>query len=189
MIERFRLASGNAGKARELGRLLGRPVEPIADWVGPPEDADSFVENARIKARAGATACPDEWVIADDSGLEVDALDGEPGVNSARYGGPGLDDADRCALLLRNLADHDQRAARFRCVLVALGPNGEETIAEASLEGAIVEAARGEGGFGYDPVFAPAGSQRTCGELAPAEKDAISHRGAAVRQLRATLAL
>lgn len=189
MITRIRLATGNPGKAAELGRLLGCEVLPIDGWVGPPEDGADFTANARIKARAGAARCPGTWVVADDSGLEVDALDGGPGVHSARYGGPGLDDAGRVQALLAATADAADRGARFRCVLVAIGPDGREVVADGTLEGTLATAPRGANGFGYDPILIPHGETRTCAELAPAEKDAISHRGAAARALREALGL
>lgn len=189
MIERILLATGNAGKAAELGRLLGCPVLPIANWDPPVEDGDTFLANARIKARAGAAQAPGAWVVADDSGIEVDALDGAPGVLSARYGGDGLDDAGRTAALLDAVADAENRAARFRCVLVAIGPGGEEWHADGTLEGSLALAPRGANGFGYDPILIPVGDTRTCGELSADEKNAISHRGAAARALRDTLGL
>ena len=183
------LATGNAGKAAELGRLLGCEVLPVPNWDAPEEDGTTFADNARIKARAGAARCPGAWVVADDSGLEVDALDGAPGVHSARYGGDGLDDAGRVDALLAAVRGADDRGARFRCVLVAIAPDGTETVADGTLEGALAEAPRGANGFGYDPILIPRGETRTCGELAPEEKDAISHRGAAARALRDTLGL
>lgn len=189
MIERILLATGNAGKAAELARLLGCDVQPIPGWKPPVEDGATFAENAAIKARAGALLHPGAWVVADDSGLEVEALDGAPGVLSARFGGDGLDDAGRVDALLAAVGDARDRAARFRCVLVAIGPGGEEHVAEGTLEGVLADAPRGEEGFGYDPILIPAGRDRTCAELAPAEKDAISHRGAAARALRDTLGL
>ena len=189
MIERILLATGNAGKAAELARLLGCPVLPIDGWEPPVEDGDTFHANARIKALAGAAQCPGEWVVADDSGIEVDALDGAPGVHSARYGGDGLDDAGRTAALLRAVADVADRSARFRCVLVAIGPDGSELVADGTLEGHLATEPRGDNGFGYDPILIPAGETLTCGELSADEKNAISHRGAAARALRDTLGL
>ncbi len=188
MSDPLLLATGNAGKAAELGRLLGRPVAPVPGWDPPDEDGATFADNARIKARAGAALHPGRWVVADDSGLEVDALGGAPGVLSARYGGDGLDDTGRVAALLAAVRDADDRSARFVCVLVAIGPDGAEHVAEGRLEGRLAQAPRGANGFGYDPILIPAGGTRTCAELAPAEKDAISHRGAAARALRAALA-
>ena len=189
MIERILLATGNAGKAAELARLLGCPVLPIEGWDPPVEDGPTFHANARIKALAGAAQCPGEWVVADDSGIEVDALGGAPGVLSARYGGDGLDDAGRTAALLAATEAVTDRAARFRCVLVAIGPDGEEFSADGTLEGTIATEPRGASGFGYDPILIPAGATRSCGELTADEKNAISHRGAAARALRDTLGL
>lgn len=189
MIERILLATGNAGKAAELERLLGCTVLPIADWDPPVEDGATFADNARIKALAGAAQCPGEWIVADDSGIEVDALDGAPGVLSARYGGDGLDDAGRTAALLAAVAGAPARGARFRCVLVAIGPDGSEAVADGTLEGTLADAPRGANGFGYDPILIPAGETRTCGELTADEKNALSHRGAAARALRDTLGL
>lgn len=180
----IRLASGNPGKAREFERLLGRQVLPIADYTPGPETGATFEENALAKARAARPlVAAEDWVLADDSGLEVDALDGAPGIHSARYGGDGLDDAGRCTLLLRELRGATERTARFRCALAAIDPDGRSYVAEGRLEGTIAQEAHGGGGFGYDPVFIPLGFERTCAMLHPEEKDAISHRGAAVRRL------
>ena len=182
------LASTSAHKAAELERLIGRPVVPIDGWLAPVEDGATFVDNARIKARRGALqAPPGAWVIADDSGLEVVALDGAPGVHSARYGSPELDDAGRVEHLLAELAGANDRRARFVCVLVALAPDGTEHVAEGHVDGSIARAAAGAGGFGYDPVFVPVGLARAVAELTAVEKDAISHRGRAATVLRAQL--
>jgi XTP/dITP diphosphohydrolase len=189
VIERILLATGNAGKAAELARLLGCPVEPIPGWDPPVEDGDTFLANARIKALAGAAQAPGTWVVADDSGIEVDALDGAPGMLSARYGGDGLDDAGRTAALLRAVETAANRGARFRCVLVAIAPDGREFSADGTLEGTLATAPRGANGFGYDPILIPVGESRTCGELSADEKNALSHRGAAARALRDTLGL
>ncbi len=189
MTAPIRLATGNPGKAAELARLLGAPVEPIPDWDPPVEDGTTFLANARIKARAGAAQSPGTWVVADDSGIAVDALAGAPGVASARYGGDGLDDTGRVRALLAAVADADDRTAHFVCVLVAIGPDGAEVVAEGVLAGMLATQPRGTGGFGYDPIMIPLGETRTCGELAPHEKDAISHRGAAARRLREALGL
>ena len=189
MIERVFLATGNPGKAAELERLLGCEVLPIDGWEPPVEDGDTFHANARIKALAGAAQCPGEWVVADDSGIEVDALDGAPGVHSARYGGDGLDDPGRTAALLAAVAGAADRTARFRCVLVAIAPDGTEHSADGTLEGSLATEPRGGNGFGYDPILIPVGETRTCGELTADEKNALSHRGAAARALRDTLGL
>jgi XTP/dITP diphosphohydrolase len=182
------LATTNVGKARELARLLAVPVEPVDGWAPPVEDGETFRDNALLKARAARPqALAEATVVADDSGLEVAALDGAPGVYSARFGGPGLDDAGRVQHLLERLEGAGDRRARFVCVLAAIRPGGEEIVVEGVLDGAIADAPRGAGGFGYDPVFVPAGETRTVAELAASEKDEISHRGRAARALVSAL--
>lgn len=188
------LATLNPGKARELaGLLAGLPhdLRPLAAVPGarPPEESGaSYAANALLKARAaarlaGATA------LADDSGLEVDALGGAPGLHSARYGGPGLDDAARCARLLEALrgVPPGRRTARFRCVIAVVEPAGGEWTVEGVAEGRILEAPRGAGGFGYDPLFLYPPLGRTFAELAEAEKAAVSHRGRAAAAARRRL--
>jgi len=183
------LASQNAHKATELGRLLRAGVAPLPAYAAPVEDGLTFADNARIKARAGAAVAPaGATVVADDSGIVVEALGGEPGIHSARYGGPGLDDAGRVRHLLYELGDAADRRAAFVCVLVAVLPDGSERIAEGRVDGTIADAPRGRGGFGYDPVFVPLGDTRTMGEPTDAEKDALSHRGRAAAALRTELA-
>lgn len=189
MITQVRLATGNAGKAAELERLLGCRVLSVEHWNPPVEDGATFLANARIKALAGAVQYPGEWIVADDSGIEVDALDGAPGIHSARYGGAGLDDAGRVTALLAAVEGDATRAARFRCVLVAIGPDGQEVSADGTLEGTLAQAPRGAHGFGYDPILIPVGETRSCAELTADEKNAISHRGAAARALRKQLGL
>ena len=184
------LASTSVHKADELGRLLGCPVAPIDGYDAPIEDGATFLANATIKARAGRVQAPSATlVLADDSGLVVDALDGAPGILSARFGGPGLDDQGRVAHLLAELLGVESRVAAFVCVLVALGPDGVLQHAEGRVEGAIALAPRGSSGFGYDPVFVPAGHDRAVGEMSAAEKDALSHRGRAARLLARTIGL
>lgn len=190
-VLRVVLATRNAGKAREFGRLLGSRfrVEALRDEVRLPEETGStFAENARLKALhvhrslRGATA-----VLADDSGIEVAALGGAPGVRSARFAGEEADDERNTALLLERLAPYPDRSARFVCAvaLVLPGtPDSPEVLeAEGVLEGDVVRAPRGSGGFGYDPVFRPDGWHRTLGEVSAAEKDAASHRSRAVAAL------
>jgi XTP/dITP diphosphohydrolase len=187
---RIVLASGNAGKAREVEALLGGRyaivlqrdcgVEPV------PETGTTFAENALIKARHAArvSGLP---ALADDSGIEVDALDGAPGVYSARYAGPGASDADNVRKLLEALRDvpDDRRTARFRCVLAFVaGPDDPAPVlASGTWEGRIATVPAGGGGFGYDPVFIDSDSGRTGAELTAAEKNARSHRGQALRDL------
>jgi XTP/dITP diphosphohydrolase len=185
------LATLNAGKARELTALLADlpfEVRGLGDFPGaalPEESEDSYRGNALLKARAAARVAR-AWALGDDSGLEVDALGGAPGVRSARYGGPGLDDAGRCARLLEALAGvpPDKRTARFRCVIAVVDPGGREHVAEGVVQGVIAEAPRGTHGFGYDPIFYYPPLGRTFGELAPSEKARVDHRGRAVRAAR-----
>ena len=193
MAPRLLLASANQGKLRELRTILdGLPVELVglteADLGEPPEveeTGDTFLENARIKARAYA-AWSGRAAVADDSGLEVDALGGAPGVRSARYAGEGAGDQANLDKLLAALAGvpPERRTARFRCAAVLVDPKGGEWHAEAAWEGRVLDAPRGTGGFGYDPVFLPDGWDRTSAEVDQATKDAASHRGKAFRALR-----
>lgn len=190
------LASANPKKVAELRQILGevldlRPRPPLSEVPDVVEDAPDFVGNARLKAAALVEATG-MAALADDSGLEVDALDGAPGVISARYAGEPSDDAANVAKLLAALEDHSDpadRGARFRCVLVLRRPDGSEVVAEGSVEGHIAAAARGDGGFGYDPVFVPEGTGQvlTFAEMDPAAKHAISHRGRALAHLLAQL--
>lgn len=180
------LASRNAGKLAELaalcrGELELRLLPSSPEPPDVPENHDTYLGNALEKARAIA-AFTGGAALADDSGLEVDALPGKLGVRSARYGGTELDDRGRCELLLRELESAGDRRARFRCVLVLA--QGEKWIsAEGALEGKIAPAPRGSGGFGYDPVFLLPGRDLTLAEIAPADKNVLSHRAAAMRAL------
>jgi XTP/dITP diphosphohydrolase len=189
---RLLLATANQGKLRELRAILdGVPVELVGleavgrDRPQVEETGETFLENARIKAHAYA-AWSGLAAVADDSGLEVDALGGAPGVRSARYAGPGANDQANLDKLLRELAGvpPERRGARFRCAAALATPNGREWHAEAAWEGRIIEAPRGSNGFGYDPVFLPEGWDRTSAEVDAATKDAASHRGKAFRALR-----
>ena len=185
------LATGNAGKLREMERLtagIGIVVQAQSDFgVGAVEETGlTFVENALIKARH---ACEETGLpaIADDSGLAVDALDGRPGIYSARYAGENASDEQNVDKLLRELAQTPEQArgAQFHCVVVLLRHPKDPCplIAHGQWAGRITDAPRGEDGFGYDPVFYVPNRQRTAAELAPEEKDAISHRGIALRHL------
>jgi XTP/dITP diphosphohydrolase len=189
---RLVLATTNQGKVVELRRILaGLDVELLdAAAVGlgdVDETGTTFAENALLKARAGAEACG-LACVADDSGLVVDALDSEPGVRSARYAGTHGDDEANLRLVLERLRGVDDRRARFVCVAALAAPDGRSWTTEGVLEGTLTDAPRGSGGFGYDPIFVPLGDTRTTAELAPEEKDAISHRGQAFRALRPVVA-
>jgi guanylate kinase/non-canonical purine NTP pyrophosphatase (RdgB/HAM1 family) len=187
------LASGNPGKLRELAELLapsGLEVLPQSAFgiETPPETGATFRDNALLKARhaAALTGLP---ALADDSGIEVDALQGRPGVYSARYAGEGASDEANLRKLLAELdgVPEDARAARYQCV-IALARRSDDPqplIATGTWAGRIATAPRGSGGFGYDPVFLPQGSTRTAAELDPTEKNAVSHRGQALRALAA----
>jgi XTP/dITP diphosphohydrolase len=189
------VATLNRAKGRELVDLLGElpyEIRLLADWPGaalPEETADTYAGNALIKART-AVSLTECLVLADDSGLEVDALGGAPGLHSARYGGPGLDDAGRVGLLLDALraVPEARRTARFRCVIALVEPDGRERLVEGTVEGLIAEAPRGRGGFGYDPVFFYPPLGRTLAELTEREKAGVSHRGRAVAAARRLLA-
>ncbi|MBI4637610.1 MAG: RdgB/HAM1 family non-canonical purine NTP pyrophosphatase [Candidatus Rokubacteria bacterium] len=191
---RLVLATLNAAKARELRRLLDRipyEISELRDLPGatlPEEAAASYRENALGKARAAARQSG-AWALADDSGLEVDALGGAPGVLSARFGGPGLDDAGRCARLLEALATvpPERRTARYRCVVAIVDPDGRQWVTEGVVEGTITRAPRGSGGFGYDPVFFYPPLRRTFAELPPEEKARVSHRAIAMGAARRLL--
>ena len=190
------LASGNAGKVREFAALLAaHDIEVVAQSdfgiVTPEETGTTFLENALLKARHAASLCALP-ALADDSGIEVDALGGRPGVWSARYAGEHASDTDNLHRLLRELADvpEPQRTARYRCVLVFLQTpqDPRPLIAAGVWEGRILTAPRGAGGFGYDPVFQPAGMNLSAAELPAAEKNRLSHRAQALRALLAALA-
>lgn len=194
-MRRVVLATGNAGKLRELRALLadhGLEVLPQADVGVPPavEDGDDFVANALIKARHAAmiSGLP---AIADDSGLEVDALGGGPGSRSARYAGPGASDRDNNERLLRELAGlpEARRGARYRCamVFVRTAVDPEPIVVEAAWPGRIGFVARGTGGFGFDPLFVVAGGEHTAAELSAQEKNRVSHRGQALTALAARM--
>ncbi len=192
---RWVLASANPGKQREFAHLLaGHAVEVLLQSgfgiASIEETGSSFEANALLKARHAArlAGLP---ALADDSGLEVDALAGRPGVHSARYAGPGATDADNNALLLHELAavDLDRRTARYRCVLVLVrtAADPEPLRAEGRWDGRIARSPAGSGGFGYDPLFIPDGMEQTAAELPPAVKNRLSHRALAVAALEREL--
>jgi XTP/dITP diphosphohydrolase len=188
---RLVLATGNAGKLRELRAILAPwrvEVLPQSDFTGAAaeETGLSFVENAMLKARFAARAAGLP-AIADDSGLEVDALGGAPGIRSARYAGEGAGDAANNARLLRELENvpDANRGARYRCAMVYVARPDDQAplVCEASWEGRVARVPRGTGGFGYDPLFIVDGTHRTAAEFEPDEKNRVSHRGKALRAL------
>lgn len=193
-MNRLLLATTNPGKIREFRDLLAG-----SGWdIVTPHDLDlsltveetgrTYAENAILKAQAFAAASGLP-TLADDSGLEVDALGGAPGVHSARYGGPDLTDAERVQVLLRVLHDipEERRTARFRAVVVVALPDGRIFQAEGTVEGRIAHQPRGSNGFGYDPVFLVPERGLTTAELAPSEKNRISHRARAIERIRPVL--
>ncbi len=201
-MTRLVVATGNPGKLREFAAALSPAgievvgLDALSDRSPVEETGATFEQNARTKAEAYSLRT-DLPVLADDSGLEVDALGGEPGVQSARYGGeparrrgePGgesvLDDAGRCHLVLDRLrgVSPERRTARFRCVLAVARAGRTLAVFEGTVEGRILDAPRGSNGFGYDPIFFHEKAARTFAELSRAEKESLSHRGQAIRRL------
>ena len=194
--ERVLIATQNAGKVREFRRLLDHlpakfvGLDELPPVVAPREDGTTFLANARIKARYYSLHFG-EFALADDSGLVVDALDGAPGVHSARYGGDGLSDEDRTDLLLSKMSSVplENRTARFVCAVVVCEPGmgGEFSHALGIVEGRITFEPRGVNGFGYDPVFVPDGETLTTAQMNSEEKDRLSHRGNAIRAIAPSL--
>jgi XTP/dITP diphosphohydrolase len=194
---RLLLATRNSGKLAELQRLLATAVpgvevvglRDVPEYPEAPETGATFEENALLKAREAVryTGLP---AVADDSGITVDALNGMPGVLSARWSGRHGDDAGNTALLLGQIADvpDERRGAAFVCAAALVLPDGVEHVLERQWRGSVVREPRGTNGFGYDPVFVPAGLSVTSAELEPAEKDAVSHRGQAFAALVPVLA-
>jgi XTP/dITP diphosphohydrolase len=194
---RLVLATRNAGKLAELQRMLATAVpgvevvglRDVPEYPEAPETGATFSENALLKAREAVryTGLP---AVADDSGLAVDALNGMPGIFSARWAGRHGDDPANTALLLAQLTDvpEERRGAAFVCAAALVTPDGTERVLERRWQGSIVREPRGSNGFGYDPVFVPAGLAVTSAELTPAEKDAVSHRGLAFAALVPVLA-
>lgn len=190
MTVRVVLATRNAGKIAELRRILAHldvdlvGTDAFPDLADVAETGTTFAENALLKAHAvsRATGLP---AVADDSGLCVDALNGMPGVLSARWAGRHGDDAANLDLVLAQLADipDGRRGARFTCAAALALPDGTELVVEESLFGSLIRSPRGTGGFGYDPIFVPEGESRTTAEMTAIEKDTISHRGLAFRAL------
>ena len=183
------LATSNRGKLAEAREILsGTPLEIVTVplWLGDVETGVTYLENARLKAH-NAMRFVGEAVLAEDAGLEVDALGGAPGPRSARFSGEDASDTSNNEKLLRLLDGRDDRSARYRAVAVLVLPSGKEFIGEGTFEGEIAREPQGRGGFGYDPLFVPRGASRTAAELGPDEKNAMSHRGVALRALVAEL--
>ncbi len=191
------IASGNVKKVVELRRLVAQAglsldvvgLSDVASYEEPAETGDTFEANALIKARAGAaaTGLP---TLADDSGIEVDVLNKMPGVRSARWAGPGSSDTENLELLLRQISDVEvgRRRGRFVCAMALVRPDGADEALRRTMEGVVIDAPRGSNGFGYDPIFVTDEHSVTNAELSPDEKDAISHRGQAVRAMLPLLA-
>jgi XTP/dITP diphosphohydrolase len=185
------LASGNSGKLRELGSLLAPfgfelTAQSALGVETPAETGKTFAENALLKARHAA-AMTNLPALADDSGIEVDALGGRPGIYSARYAGEGASDQANLSKMLDEVRDvpAQQRTARYQCVIafVTTATDSAPILASGTWEGTLIGAPRGLGGFGYDPIFVPRGFDRTAAELEPGEKNSLSHRGQALRAL------
>lgn len=186
MKNRIYVATHNRHKLEEIGAILPG-FELVADDPEAEENAPDFAGNALIKVRAIAARHPGEWCIADDSGLEVDALNGAPGVHSARYAGEQCDFGANNALLLKKLSGQTNRRANFNCTIALISPDGSEKVFAGKCFGRIAESPSGDAGFGYDPLFIPDGCDRSFAEMAPAEKNAISHRAIALARLSAYL--
>lgn len=191
------IASGNAKKVVELRRLVAEAglaldvvgLSDVTSYEEPAENGDTFEANALIKAHAAAavTGLP---TLADDSGIEVDVLNKMPGVRSARWAGPGSSDTENLELLVRQISDVElgRRRGRFVCAMALVRPDGTEEVLRRTMEGVVIDAPRGSNGFGYDPIFITDGHDVTNAELTPSEKDAVSHRGQALRAMLPLLA-
>ena len=178
---RINVATHNAHKLAEIAAIWP-DAELNAEDTGAEETAGTFAGNALIKARALAALHPGEWTMADDSGLEVEALGGAPGVRSARYAGEPTNTPANNALLLANLAGCENRRARFTCAIALVAPDGAEHVVEGHCQGVISETPSGSNGFGYDPLFVPDGHSLSFAELPPEEKNRISHRSRALAE-------
>ena len=192
---RLVFATGNEGKMREIREIMEGSEYEILSMkeagavVDPEENGSTFGENALIKARALAEILPEDIVMADDSGLVIDALNGEPGIYSARYMGRETPYSEKNAELIRRVDafPEDQRTARYVCAIAAILPGGKELLTEGTLEGVIAHEQRGTYGFGYDPIFYVPELGCTTGEIPEIEKNKISHRGRALEMMKAEL--
>lgn len=188
------VATTNAGKLTEFKNMMGSTCDihhagELSYYSSPPETGKTFAENARIKARALKSLKQGTWVVADDSGIEVEGLGGLPGIHSARYAGDKAGDRENVAKLLKMLQIRSpgNRKAQFRCVFVAYDPDGGEHTIEGVVSGQIATSAQGTSGFGYDPIFIPEGQTQTFAQLGLAVKNQISHRAKAIRELMALM--
>lgn len=186
------IASFNKNKFREIKDIFANcPFElhgafELPTYMEPNEDGMTFGANARIKAKSLQAVKPGTWILSDDSGIEVDVLDGLPGVHSARYAGPKARDVENTTKLLKQVqlrSGGENRKAQFRCVMCLLDPNGKEHIFEGTLKGELARDMRGTQGFGYDPIFIPEGETKTLGELGKIVKNKYSHRARALEQV------
>ena len=184
------VATHNAHKTGEIRKMLDGLFAQVIDLTEfpefdpPVEDGATFAENSGIKALAASRKMPETFVLSDDSGLEVDALRGAPGIYSARYAGEDATDADNREKLLRKLGDSPKRSARFRCVVTIANGGAVLKQFDGEVEGQITREIPGDGGFGYDPVFIPDGEEKTFAELPADVKNSMSHRGRAIEQFR-----
>lgn len=189
------VATGNAGKLAEIKSLLMdlpiriRSQKELPNYYSPEENGDSFLKNAQIKARSLKKIVGDQWVVAEDSGLVVDGLNGLPGIHSARYAGPRANDLENVAKLLKMISIKSplHRKAHFITQLVAISPNNEEFCFEGLINGEISKKVQGKGGFGYDPCFIPSGEQKTFAELGIGYKNKNSHRAKAIKMFKEEL--
>lgn len=189
------VATTNSGKLTEIKNFfIGssvsiRSISELGYYTPPKETGKTFEENARLKAKALKAVKPEDWVLAEDSGLEVEGLNNMPGIFSARYAGDNAGDKENMAKLLKmmSLRSATNRKARFRCCLIVFTPSGEEKVFNGSLEGEIARTIKGVGGFGYDPLFIPMGFEKTLAELSPGEKNSISHRAQALKAMKALI--
>lgn len=185
------IATHNTGKLKEFQNMLHdfprvevHAAGEISSYTSPEETGSTFLDNARIKAKSLKAVRPNDWVLADDSGLEVESLGGLPGVHSARYAGPKARDSENVAKLLKMLQIRNitNRSAQFKACLVVLNPAGEEKIYEGVLKGHLAAKPSGIHGFGYDPIFIPEGQSKTLAELDPGFKNRMSHRAVAFKE-------
>jgi len=190
------IASHNSGKIKEFQNLLGefphikvKSAAEISAYTAPAETGATFLENARIKAKSLRSVRNQDWVLADDSGLEVEGLGGLPGIHSARYAGPKARDSENIAKLMKmmQIRNVSNRQAQFKACLVVINPAGEEWIFEGLLKGTISQKVAGLFGFGYDPIFIPDGQTKTLAELDPGYKNRHSHRALAFKEFLAKL--